>query len=153
MLHTFKKSEKLCNFRLKKILFEQGGSFFSYPFRIVFLPIEKIDQVAETNQQHLPPESLFVFPAQCLIAVSNKKFKRAVDRNCIKRRVREGYRKNKAAFYAFLKEKDSQCLVAFVYTAKEIVDTSEIEAKIAVSLHKLQGQIDMRINAQKPNQS
>jgi ribonuclease P protein component len=152
MLQTFKKSEKLCNFRLKKTLFEQGVSFFCYPFRIVFIPIDKKAQLAGTNTQPRSPEDLFAFPAQCLITVPGKKFKRAVDRNAIKRRVREGYRKNKAAFYTFLNDIDCQCLVAFIYTAKEIEDTSEIEAKIAVSLQKLQKQIETHLNAQKSNQ-
>lgn len=76
-------------------------------------------------------------PAKCMISVPAKKFKRAVDRNLIKRLIREAYRKNKSGFYAFLEKEDYHCLLAFVYSGNQILSYAELESKITISLHKL----------------
>jgi ribonuclease P protein component len=73
------KNERLHSKKLIKELFDKGSSFFLYPFKVMVLDIN-ID-IQETNQ--------------VLFSVSKKKLKKAVDRNLIKRRMREAYRLNK----------------------------------------------------------
>ena len=121
-MYTFNKEERLCSKKLLEKLFHTGSSFLVYPFRIVSIP-----------------ETLLVdSPAQVVIAVSKRKFKRAVDRNLIKRRVREAYRLNKdALLYSFLKQKNLNLIISIHYIGKEITEFQFIEKKLKQALGKL----------------
>lgn len=122
--NTFKKEERLSNKRLIAQLFNKGSSFYLYPFRFTFLPSTEINT-----------------PAQVLIAVSKKRFKRAVDRNLLKRRIREGYRLLKYDFlYVFLNEKQAKTLLSIQYVGKELHDYHFIERKLKESLIKFQNE-------------
>ena len=102
-------------------LFDKGNSFYKYPFKVVFLEVDKTDTA----------------PVAVLISVSRKKFKNAVDRNKIKRLIREAYRKNKYLLYRSGKLKDDKTLlIGFIYTAKTIIPYSEIEKKIILILRR-----------------
>ena len=71
--YTFPKEEHLCRKKLIEELFgKQGSSFGVYPLRIVWLKSEA-------------PSAA---PPQVLISVSKRTFKRAVDRNRLKRLIR-----------------------------------------------------------------
>lgn len=123
-LSTFKKEERLCNKRLIEQLFHKGSSFHLYPFRVTFLSSKEI-----------------LVPAQVLIAVPKRRFKRAVDRNLLKRRIREGYRTNKQnLLYEFLKQQQVKVLFSIQYIGKEIHDFSFIELKLKEVLLKLQNE-------------
>jgi len=75
---TFKKGERLSSEKSIATLFAEGDSFFQYPFKVVY----KKEQ------------STYPFSVQLLISVSKRNFKKAVDRNKIKRLIREAYRKS-----------------------------------------------------------
>lgn len=169
-MQTFRKSERLCTFRFKELLFNQGKGFFTYPFRISYFCLEdpnlephffKEDGThyegrSESLQENialqnpswpfrqLPPSAFFTHPVKVLVSVSRKNFKKATDRNLIKRRIKEAYRKNKQGFYTFLDDRQLHCLLAFVYTSREILPYKEIEKKIILTLHKLQEEIEGR---------
>ena len=113
-MHSFKKEERLCNIKLIEKLFSDGSSFLVYPFRIVWLP--------EDSNSNLP--------VQVLISVPKKKFKRAVDRNLIKRRIREVYRLHKSEdLFPFLNEHSARILLAINYIGNEIPDYAFLEKK------------------------
>ncbi len=122
---TFKKDERLCSKKIINDLFAKGKSFVIEPLRIVWL--EK-----ELNSTS---------PAQVLINVSQHKFKRAVDRNKIKRQLREAYRKNKDPLYQFLTENHKQSAFAIFYISKEFTPFKDIESKIILILQRLQKEI------------
>ena len=105
MRYTFKKEERLCSKRLIEGLFHNGSSFFVYPYRLVFLfrKQEDADKV----------------PAQCMLSVSKRRFRKAVDRNAIKRLMREVYRLQKIELYSFLEEHSLHLLLAIQYVGKE----------------------------------
>jgi ribonuclease P protein component len=122
--NSFKKEERLCNKRLIEQLFHNGSSFHLYPFRVTFLSSKEI-----------------LVPAQVLIAVPKRRFKRAVDRNLLKRRIREGYRINKRdLLYDFLDQQQAKVLFSIQYVGKEIHDFSFIEIKLKEVLLKLQNE-------------
>jgi ribonuclease P protein component len=164
-MQTFNKSERLCNFRYKDLLFKKGDSFFCYPFRVYYLLLQpnlepvffpNSPMVFEGNthteaspeylkQQNpswphrkLHPNAYFHHPAKCLVAVPKKTFKNATDRNQIKRIVKEAYRKNKSSFYTFLQHREVFCLLGLVYAAKDVLPYQETESKIIVTLQKLE---------------
>jgi ribonuclease P protein component len=86
---TFKRGERLKSRKVIEQMFKRGQSFAQYPLRIVWVDME---------------ERRSDFPAQFALSVSKKKFKRAVDRNRIRRLVREAYRLNKHVLYEGLEE-------------------------------------------------
>lgn len=119
MKQTFCKEERLSEEKLIDQLFKEGKSFFQFPFKVVFLPME--DAVP--------------YHAKILISVPKRNFKKAVDRNHIKRLIREAYRKNK--FILDKGNKDQLYLIGFIYTTARQLTYQEIEKKIILVLQQL----------------
>ncbi len=119
----FKKEERLCSEKLLSSLFKNGSSFLFYPFRVTW--------IASTEPQ--------VFPAQVLISVPKKRFKRSVDRNLLKRRMREAYRLNKSELlYPLLLANNKQVLLALTYVSNEILDSQYISLKMEKMMKSLE---------------
>lgn len=119
--NTFSKDERLCSRTSIKDLFTNGTSFFKYPFKVI------IKKNTDENE-------LF---HRILISVPKRSFKKAVDRNKIKRLIREAYRLNKEIVYPQLEDKQHLLHIAFIYTAKSILPYKEIERKIVLILQTI----------------
>jgi ribonuclease P protein component len=118
----FPKSERLTSRKLIEKLVEEGNSFSQYPFRLSWMAVPLTAQV----------------PAQVAIVVSKRNFKRAVDRNRIKRLMREVYRKNKSNFYKILTNKKMQCALLLMYTGKVVPDFAEVDRKLRLTLQRFE---------------
>ena len=70
-------------------------------------------------------------PLQVVVVVSKRNFKRAVDRNRIKRLMRESWRHHKNALRDALGEAKMHLAVALVYNGKDLPDFTEVDAKIS----------------------
>ena len=126
-MNTFYKEERLCSRKLLDLLFKNGSSFLLYPFRVSYL-------FADVPHQ---------FPAQVVINVSKKRFKRAVDRNLIKRRTREAYRLQKQELlYPSLSNTEALLLLSLQFIGKQIYDHSFFEKKLTAVLKKLGNEIN-----------
>ncbi|MBS1501127.1 MAG: ribonuclease P protein component [Bacteroidetes bacterium] len=123
--YTFTKEERLCNKKLIDELFHKGSSFLCYPFKVSWLVVDEAQQ----------------FPAQVLFSVSKKRYKRAVDRNLIKRRLREAYRLHKQQkLYTCLNENQKKIVFSIGYIGKEIAEYGLIEKKMLKLLAELSKQ-------------
>lgn len=111
---SFPKSERLYKKKDIQELFDKGSSFYLYPFRVF---------VQKQTEQDIN---------QVMFSVSKKNFKKAVDRNLIKRRMREAYRLNKAAL-----PQTSKLQMAYIYTAKDILLFDQIRDKMIASFKRL----------------
>jgi ribonuclease P protein component len=97
-----------------EFLFGKGTSHNAYPVKLIWI---------ET------PVNL-TFPAQALFVVPKRNFKRAHDRNKLKRRMREVYRLNKNTFYEELNTSNKKVILAFLYTGKKQEEYSTIETSV-----------------------
>jgi ribonuclease P protein component len=125
-MYTFKKEERLCNKRLIDGLFHNGSSFLCYPFKASWMLIDGGQQV----------------PVQVVFSVAKKRYKRAVDRNVVKRRMREAYRLNKqACLYDVLSSASKQLVLSVSYIGKEISPYDFFEKKMLKLLTQLAGEV------------
>jgi ribonuclease P protein component len=118
-LNTFKKEERLAGFKAVAELFEDGKVKVNFPVKVVFL-----EKAGEDNSG-----------CRAIFSVSKRNFKKAADRNQIKRRMREAYRLNKGLFYAKLNGKRYN--LAFIYIASEILPYPEVEKSLKEILSRL----------------
>ncbi len=120
--HTFKKHERLKSHKVITELFNSGKIIHSHPLKVLYLLSD------EVNTE---------FPAQFAVSVSKKNFKRAVERNYIKRKVRETYRLNKHLFYKELIQNNKKAYLFVIYTATEDLHITFIEKGIKNLITKL----------------
>jgi ribonuclease P protein component len=119
---TFRKEEKLCSEKIIAGLFQPGFFVSVFPFRInviyTKLPVDNIQ-------------------AQVMFIVGKKRFKRAVDRNRIKRIMRELYRLEKHTIYESLSAKGQNAALALIFTGAELPDYKLVEPKFKQLVNKL----------------
>jgi len=103
-MNTLPKEERLCGIKLISELYQNGSSFLCYPYKINWQLVSVANQV----------------PAKVLFSVSKKRYKKAVDRNLLKRRMRESYRLQKQLLVAEAASKTLNFSVTYI--GKEISD-------------------------------
>lgn len=127
---TFRKTERLCSRKIIESLANRGKKINLYPLRLLW-----IQSTLTTN-----------VPAQVAFTVPKKNFKKAVDRNRLKRRMRESYRKNKSCLSSLINNDDLQYALLFVFTGKEDVSYDEVEEKTKVILSRFIEDTQKNIN-------
>jgi len=121
---TFSKEERLCSKRLIDDLFHNGSSFLIYPYRVVFMRIQGTAKV------------------QVLLSVPKRRFRLAVHRNLLKRRMRECYRQQKGErLYPAIQGKPYGLAVAIHYVGKELLDFAFMRERMAAVLAKLHDEV------------
>jgi ribonuclease P protein component len=81
-------------------------------------------------------------PVAVAISVPKRLFKRAVDRNLLKRRMKEAYRLNKPALYDLARNKEVKINMVLLYNHREITSYSTIESAIKQGMLKLGGSLE-----------
>ena len=124
---SFKKSERLNSKRLIDALFSGGNkSLSAYPLRVVYMPLDK--EQAD--------------PVAILVSVSKRHFKRAVQRNRVKRQIREAYRKNKHVLWSVLEKSGvaggyNGMILAFIWQSDKLLVSSQVESKMKNLLFRI----------------
>ncbi len=109
---TFRKEERLCSKKLLDELFlsKQSVQFFQFPLKAFWLFTD----------------SKSIGPVQVVFPVSKRLFKRAHDRNRIRRMMRESFRLQKNDLYRQLAQQNLSGLLSISYIAKEKVEYQQI---------------------------
>ncbi len=131
---TLHKGERIKKRKEIEYLFKEGKVLTVSPLRIFYF-FQKENAVKALEESS---EKLFL---KVGVGVSKRHFKKAVDRNRIKRLMREAYRLQKSPVQTTLKEKQYSLKVFFIYTGKELPDYLLMKEKIATVLSQLQQKI------------
>lgn len=114
MNNRFPSSEKLKSRKAIERLFTEGKTYKKFPVKVFYIPSEEITST------------------QATFAVPKRNFKNAVDRNRIKRLLREAYRLHKQLL---IEEQEQNFTLLFLYLSKEEMSFQAIE-KAVISLLK-----------------
>ena len=117
---TYPKTEKLKSRKLIEEIFAKGKSFNMFPLKVFYMMVSGAVQ-----------------PLQAGVGVSSRNFKKAVDRNRIKRLLREAYRLNKSELQATLALHNNQAILFFLYVGKEMPDFDIANDKMKLVLKKV----------------
>lgn len=121
---TLSKQERIRSKKLINELFTGTGSrsMTAFPIRVVFL-----------KREHIMNEP----KAAMLVSVPKRYFKHAVDRNKVKRQIREAFRRNKPILTDHLQTEGDTIAVAFIWLAACIYPTAEVENRIVQLMKRI----------------
>jgi ribonuclease P protein component len=137
--NRFCKEERLTGKITFEKLVKKGNSIYQFPFKVYFLSQkilshDNIPTKLDSSSVEVPN----LYPAKIGISIPKRKFKRAVDRNKIKRHIRESYRNLKEIeLYSFLKENNIFLEFLLVYTHHEILEAKIYTSKVRSLLIKI----------------
>lgn len=120
---TLSKEERICSKKLINELFTGNGrSMTAFPLRVVFMKGTIVDDQPR---------------AAMLVSVPKRYFKHAVDRNRVKRQVREAFRRNKSIITQNLTDDHEAVAMAFVWLTDEKFPSSEVENRMVRLLTRI----------------
>ena len=120
--NTFPLKEHLKSKNVIEQIYANGTSVTVYPLRASF--------IEQTQEEQEPTAAI-------LINVSKKRFRHAVDRNLVKRRIREAYRTSKHSFVEALEKNGKKMAVAILYIDSKHNSTEFIRKRMARLLESI----------------
>ncbi|MGB5238455.1 MAG: ribonuclease P protein component [Flavobacteriaceae bacterium] len=118
MSFSFSKQEKLKSRKTIELLFQKGNSITQYPLKLYYLPVDKDQEVR----------------VKAAVSVPKRNFKRAADRNRIKRLLREAYRLNKHLIFNNI---EGNFAFLILYLGKDLPPYDEVEKSMQGVFKKL----------------
>ncbi len=123
----FPKSEHLYGEIRIENLFKTGERFLVHPIKVVYAFVPREDE-----------------PVRAMFSVPKRNFKHAVDRNRIKRLMRESYRLQKSDLRMLMAEKNKSVHVAFTYIHNELPEYEYVNKKMTRIIGKLTESINSK---------
>ena len=120
---SWPKSERLCGKKNIEELFKKGSSFNVYPYRVLLLADPR------------PPAPHYCWP-RVLVVVPKRRFRRAVDRNLIKRRLREAYRVQKPQLRQLFPD-GLPLRLALIYVGQQVFTSAFLRKKLTLAVRRL----------------
>lgn len=117
--NTFPKEEHLFGQSAVDTLFRKGKTFLAFPVKVTYM--------VTTDD----------IPVRCMVVAPKKKFKHAVDRNRVKRQLREVYRKNKHALFDWAEAHQQQLHIGMICVSDRLLPSSVVDRKVKGALDKL----------------
>ena len=121
--YTLGKKDKLKSRKAIEQLFKEGKSFSVFPFRVLYL--------------EAPASSHTINNLQTAFSVSKKHFKKAVDRNRIKRLMREAWRLQKNILSDKINAGNKNLAVFIIYTGSELPEYGLIFEKVTAVIKRV----------------
>ena len=124
----FTKQERLCSVKDLDRLYKNGNQVKVFPLKLLYQEVSKSDKQ-------------WPVPIKIAISVPKRLYKKAVDRNTLKRRLKEAYRTKKQSLYD-LCGSEIKLSVLLIYIGREMVDSAEINKKMQSVLEALSKKIN-----------
>jgi len=124
---SYNKKEKLKSRKQLEALFTAGNMFIVFPLKIFYKEVELHDNVLKAG-----------------VGTSRKNFRKAVDRNRIKRLLREVYRLEKPRLLNSLTQNQKQIALFFLYVDKSLPEYNLLKEKMQQAIDKLIKNLDER---------
>lgn len=122
--YFFRKADKLKSRKTIQAIFAEGKSFVQYPLKLTWLQAK--------SASHL----------QAGVGASSRNFKKAVDRNRIKRLMREAWRLQKNELQEELQHNGKQLSVFIIYVGKELPLYEFIYEKMGAAIKRMRSVIN-----------
>lgn len=124
-MEHFGKPYKLCSRKMIDRLFKEGKQLRAFPLTVYYLENESTEKV----------------PFQVVLSAPKRQFKRAHDRNYVKRLMKEVLRREKQPLEDILTEQEKQLALFIVYGNKEVLSYPELEKSVRKLIGKLIGEL------------
>jgi ribonuclease P protein component len=122
---TYQKKDKLKSRKQTQHLFSTGQAINVFPIRLIYT----IEPIA-SSLDNISPTSLL----QAGVGAPSRTFRKAVQRNRVKRLLREAYRLEKPNFLSQASLDHKRVNLFFLYTDASVLTQVEIQAKVKEAL-------------------